>query len=259
MKGQLEIETLDKRFGGVQALSGVNLTVPSGQIFAVIGPNGAGKSTFLNILTGLLPASSGTIRYAGRDITRLHTHQIIRLGIGRTFQNGKLFMRLTALENVMVGGDGQFTTGLPGILLGARRFREEEKVTQARSLEILDRLGLDDVAHLPVSSLPYGRRRMVELARALVQKPDLLLLDEPAAGLNSGEVLNLSALLREIRSEGVTIVLIEHNMGMVMDLADRVAVLNFGEKIAEGSLAEIQRDERVLEAYLGRGYQHVAL
>ena len=255
----LDIAGLSCGFGGVSALADVGLGIERGLVFAVIGPNGAGKSTLLNAATGLLEPAAGRIRFDGDDITGWATHRIVARGIARTFQNGRLFGRLSALENVMVGGHARLASGFGAALLGTPGFGREEAGLAARSLALLDRLGMADIAGMPVGALPYGKRRQVELARALVSEPRLLLLDEPAAGLNSAEVEELIGFLAGLRAEGLTIVVIEHNMGLVMRLADRIAVLNFGKLIAEGRPGEIQRNEAVLEAYLGRGHGHAVV
>lgn len=250
----LAVKGVSKRFGGVQALADIDFDIYAGNIFAIIGPNGAGKSTMLNVLTGLLKPSTGRILHDGRDVAGWPSHRIIARGVGRTFQNGRLFHRLSAIENVMVGGNTVVRSGLLSALLNTPSFRADEARLRARGLHLLDRLGMSTIAETNVASLSYGQRRYVELARALMPKPKLLLLDEPAAGLNSGEVEALIKLLALLRSEGVTIVVIEHHMGLIMRLADRIVVLNFGRKIAEAKPAEIQRNQSVLEAYLGRGY-----
>ncbi|QDM22717.1 ABC transporter ATP-binding protein [Tardiphaga sp. vice154] len=239
----LEARGVHKRYGGLAALADVDLTVEKGQFVAVIGPNGAGKSTLLNVLTGLAMPDQGHVVLDGNDITRIATNRRIRAGLGRTFQHGRVFARLTVLENVMTGA--------------AIRGDLSEAGLREVAMEVITQTGLADEAHEAIGSLSYGRRRMVELARALACRPNVLLLDEPAAGLNSGEVDQLVDRLTQLRaSHGLAIVLIEHNMGMVMRLAERIFVLNFGCKIAEGTPAEIRANPAVLSAYLGEGYVH---
>lgn len=239
----LQANGISKRFGGLMALSEINFTVNPGEFVAVIGPNGAGKSTFLNVLTGLILPSDGKVTFDGKDITRLATHRRVGAGLGRTFQHGRLYARLSVLENVMVGA-------------AIRSDRSEAKLREL-SLGMLDRMGLAGEAARPIDTLSYGQRRMVELCRSLACEPKVLLLDEPAAGLNSGEVELLMTRLTALRAENkLAVVLIEHNMGMVMRLAQRILVLNFGCRIAEGTPAEIQTNPAVLSAYLGEGYNH---
>lgn len=239
----LEARNIHKRYGGLAALADVDLTVAKGQFVAVIGPNGAGKSTLLNVLTGLALPDDGQVLLDGRAITRMATNKRIRAGLGRTFQHGRVFPRLSVLENVMTGA--------------AIRGDLSEAALRDVSMEVIAQMGLAEQANDAIGSLSYGRRRMVELARALACQPQVLLLDEPAAGLNSSEVDQLMDRLRQLRAtHGLAIVLIEHNMGMVMRLAERIFVLNFGCKIAEGTPSEVQANPAVLSAYLGEGYVH---
>ncbi len=242
----LEARGISKRYGGLAALSDIDLAVGKGQLVAIIGPNGAGKSTLLNVLTGLAMPDSGQVLLEGEVITRTATHKRIRAGLGRTFQHGRPFARLTVLENVMTG---------------AAIRRDPGKATlRDAAMAVIERMGLAAEANEAIGSLSYGRRRMVELARTIACGPRVLLLDEPAAGLNSGEVDQLINRLSDLRvSHGLAIVLIEHNMGMVMRLAERIFVLNFGCRIAEGTPSEIQSDPAVLSAYLGEGYAHARL
>ena len=239
----LEARRIHKHYGGLAALADVDLSVAKGQFVAVIGPNGAGKSTLLNVLTGLAMPNEGEVLLDGQTVTRMATNKRIRAGLGRTFQHGRVFARLNVLENVMTGA--------------AIRGDLNEAGLRDASMEIIEQMGLGDDASEAIDSLSYGRRRMVELARALACRPRVLLLDEPAAGLNSGEVDQLIDRLTQLRTtHGIAIVLIEHNMGMVMRLAERIFVLNFGCRIAEGTPAEIQANPAVLSAYLGEGYVH---
>ena len=250
----LAIKGLSRNFGGVKALQDVDLAVPQGLIFALIGPNGAGKTTLINVLTGLLPPTAGHVMFRGNDLTGVAPHRVTQAGIARTFQTGRLFSRLSVTENVMTGGQLRLPNAVLSGILPWPGARAAETKLRADALALLQRLGIEDAAEQQVGTLPYGRRRLVEIARALASKPALLLLDEPAAGLNSREASWLVEILRGLKSEGISTILIEHNMGLVMRVADRIAVLNFGRKIAEGIPEEVRQNSEVLEAYLGHGY-----
>ena len=249
----LEVRDLSVRFGGVRAVSGVSLAVREGEILSIIGPNGAGKTTIFNVVTGLYRPTAGDVRLRGRPISGLPPHARARLGVARTFQNIRLFRELTVGENVRVARYGHAQVGLGGALLRTPGFRRERAKADAAVAALLESVGLHGRSGELARSLPYGDQKRVELARALASDPSVLLLDEPAAGMSTGEADELMTLTRSLRDRGLAILLVEHHIRVVMGVSDRVLVLNHGERIAEGSPGAVRRDPTLIAAYLGEG------
>ncbi len=248
----LQLKGVSRLFGGLQALDGVEMTVPENQIVGLIGPNGAGKTTLINNISGLDHPTSGTITFTEHPIHQSAPHRITQLGIARTYQNIRLFGEMTALQNLLIGQHGQGRASLLEALVFAPRYRREEKALLARAYDLLERFDLSHAAHTPAASLPYGDQRRLEIARALATGPDLLLLDEPAAGMNPAETEALGQQILRLKADGLTVLVIEHDMSLIHQVCDAVYVLNFGQIIAHGTPQVIKDDPVVIEAYLGK-------
>lgn len=252
MPGLLAARDVTKRFGGLTAVDGVSFGLEAGEVLGLVGPNGSGKSTLINVLSGVYTADGGEVTIADRRVNGLRPSAIAAAGLARTFQNLQLFAGLSVGENVLVGGDCRARTSFLAGIFGLPGARGEETAASARARDLLAQVGLDATAHLPLTSLSYGQRRLLEIARALASAPKVVMLDEPCAGLSASESDALAALIRRLAAGGMAVIVIEHNMRFVMGLVDRIVALNFGRKIAEGTPQAIRDNEAVIEAYLGR-------
>lgn len=247
----LETTGLCKYFGGLKAVDNIDMKVKKGQIFGIIGPNGAGKSTFFNVCTGSVPATSGQVKFMNEDITNMAPEQVAARGMARTFQNIKLFNNMTVLDNVKIGFHMNSRVGVLDALLHTKRYHEDERICREKGMEILESVGLADIWNVQAGNLSYGTQRRLEIARMLAMKPQILLLDEPAAGMNPNETMQLLEFVKELNARGDTIVVIEHDMKFMMNLCDHIMVVQYGKKIFEGAPEEVKSNPRVIEAYLG--------
>ena len=248
----LEVKSLSKRFGGVRAVDNVSFVVVPGRIKAIIGPNGAGKTTLFNLIAGNMRPTAGRVFLKRHEVTRFPDYRMVHLGVARTFQTTRIFSNMSVLENVMVGRHTRSHAGFFSTALRLPAMRREESAIRSAAVESLDFVGLADRVNHPAATLPFREQRLLEFARALATKPRLLLADEPAAGLNTRETKDIAALIRKICTSGITVLLVEHDISLVMDISDEILVLNYGKKIAEGSPSDIRRNEDVITVYLGR-------